>query len=118
MCRDRCSASCPSERSGSRVPFFARARRSPSADVDVMLRVTGSGSPLEAPDIARSDAPGHVRSTTMVLAVALIEVTDAAAFEAAYLDARKLLITTPGCRSVRMARGIESPARFALLVEW
>jgi heme-degrading monooxygenase HmoA len=54
----------------------------------------------------------------MVLEVALIEVTDAAAFEAAYLGAREVLITTPGCRSVRMTRGIESPERFTLFVEW
>jgi heme-degrading monooxygenase HmoA len=39
-------------------------------------------------------------------------------FAAAYLGARSGLASTPGCRSVRMTRGIESPSRFVLLVEW
>lgn len=54
----------------------------------------------------------------MVLEVALIDVTDPDAFEAAYRGARHLLINTPGCRAVRMTRGVESPKRFVLLVEW
>lgn len=54
----------------------------------------------------------------MVLEVALIDVTDPAGFEAAYLGARSILAETQGCRSVRMTRGIESPNRFVLLVEW
>ena len=54
----------------------------------------------------------------MVLEVGLIDVTDADGFEAAYRGVREVLITTPGCRSVRMTRGIESPQRFTLLVEW
>jgi heme-degrading monooxygenase HmoA len=39
-------------------------------------------------------------------------------FVAAYLSVRDVLASTPGCRSVRMTRGVESPARFVLLVEW
>jgi heme-degrading monooxygenase HmoA len=54
----------------------------------------------------------------MVLEVALIDVTDAEAFEAAYRTAHEILAGTPGCRSVRMTHGIESPDRFVLLVEW
>ena len=54
----------------------------------------------------------------MVLEVALVDVTDADAFEAAYRGVRQLLISTPGCRTVRMTRGVESPKRFVLLVEW
>ncbi len=54
----------------------------------------------------------------MVLEVALIDVTDADGFEAAYREARSIIVGTPGCRSVRMTRGIESPQRFVLLVEW
>ncbi|MHA3702378.1 antibiotic biosynthesis monooxygenase family protein [Jatrophihabitans sp. YIM 134969] len=56
----------------------------------------------------------------MVLEVALINVVAGQedAFAAAYLGARQILATTPGCRSVRMTRGIESPSRFVLLVEW
>jgi heme-degrading monooxygenase HmoA len=39
-------------------------------------------------------------------------------FILAYRGVRDVLATTPGCRSVRMTRGLESPARFVLLVEW
>jgi heme-degrading monooxygenase HmoA len=31
---------------------------------------------------------------------------------------REVLDTAPGCRSVRMTHGVESPDRFVLLVEW
>lgn len=54
----------------------------------------------------------------MVLEVALIDVTDPVGFEAAYLEARPIIVGTPGCRSVRMTHGVESPNRFVLLVEW
>ena len=56
----------------------------------------------------------------MVLEVALIDVNAGQEddFTAAYGKARSLLVETPGCRSVRMTRGIESPSRFVLLVEW
>jgi len=54
----------------------------------------------------------------MVLEVAIIDVTDADGFEAAYLSAREQLTSTDGCRSVRMTRGIETPKRFVLMVEW
>lgn len=54
----------------------------------------------------------------MVLEVALIDVTDPEGFTQAFLGAREILATTPGCRSVRMTHGIESPHRFVLLVEW
>lgn len=56
----------------------------------------------------------------MVLEVALIEVLPGREddFAAAYVQARPLLAGTPGCRSIRMTRGIESPSRFVLLVEW
>lgn len=56
----------------------------------------------------------------MVLEVADIAVTPGSEdeFAAAFLGAREVLATTPGCRSVRMTRGVESPARFVLLVEW
>ncbi len=56
----------------------------------------------------------------MVLEVADIAVTPGSEddFLAAYLSVKQVLIESPGCRSVRMTRGIESPARFTLLVEW
>jgi heme-degrading monooxygenase HmoA len=54
----------------------------------------------------------------VVLEVALIDVTDPDGFAAAYRGAREILAGTPGCRSVRMTAGIETPTRFVLLVEW
>lgn len=56
----------------------------------------------------------------MVLEVADIAVTPGA--ENDFLDAfrgvRDVLASTPGCRSVRMTRGVETASRFVLLVEW
>ena len=54
----------------------------------------------------------------MVLEVALIDVTDRDGFTAAFRSVRDVLATCPGCRSVRMTAGIESPNRFVLVVEW
>jgi heme-degrading monooxygenase HmoA len=56
----------------------------------------------------------------MVLEVAIIDVTPGQedGFAAAYAKGHAVLASTPGCRSVRMTRGIESPSRFVLLVEW
>jgi len=56
----------------------------------------------------------------MVLEVALIDVQPGreGAFASAYAQARHLVETTPGCLSIRMTRGVESPSRFVLLVEW
>ena len=39
-------------------------------------------------------------------------------FAAAVREAAALLRATPGFRSVRLTRGIESRSRFVLLVEW
>ncbi|GAA1788538.1 antibiotic biosynthesis monooxygenase [Planosporangium flavigriseum] len=56
----------------------------------------------------------------MVLEVALIDVQEGREdeFAAAYAKARTLVADTPGCRSVRMTRGVETPTRFVLFVEW
>jgi heme-degrading monooxygenase HmoA len=56
----------------------------------------------------------------MVLEVADIDVTPGSEddFAAAFLGARSVVLSAVGCRSVRMTRGIESPSRFVLLVEW
>jgi heme-degrading monooxygenase HmoA len=56
----------------------------------------------------------------MVLEVALIDIQEGREeeFAAAYAKAVHLVTTTPGCRSVRMTQGVESPSRFVLLVEW
>jgi heme-degrading monooxygenase HmoA len=57
---------------------------------------------------------------SMVLEVADIHIQpgQSEAFAAAYRGARDLVVTTPGCRSVRMTQCIETPTRFVLLVEW
>ena len=39
-------------------------------------------------------------------------------FLAAYREAVALIEETPGFRSARMTRGIETPTRFVFLVEW
>lgn len=57
------------------------------------------GPVLEIADFAV--APGHAEE-----------------FLAAYRQARSLVTATPGCRSVRLTRGVERPDRFVLLVEW
>jgi heme-degrading monooxygenase HmoA len=62
----------------------------------------------------------RARLPAMVLEVAIFDVKDGQedGFAAAYGQARPILAETPGCRSVRMTRGVESPTRFVLLVEW
>lgn len=56
----------------------------------------------------------------MVLEVATIEVRvgEEEAFIEAYRRGREELVSTPGLRSARMTRGVESPSKFVLLVEW
>ena len=56
----------------------------------------------------------------MVREVALFDVIPGQedAFEAAYLDARKQLEQAEGSGAIRMSRGIETPTRFVLQVEW
>ena len=55
-----------------------------------------------------------------VLEVALIDVRPGTEddFTAAFRTAHDLVAQTPGCRSMRMTHGIETPTRFVLLVEW
>jgi heme-degrading monooxygenase HmoA len=50
----------------------------------------------------------------------MLEITPGAedAFADAYRQVRHEVAGTPGCRSVRLTRGIESPSRFVLMVEW
>lgn len=76
---------------------------------------------MGAAPLAGAGVPAAVcHAVDMVLEVADIVVTPGAEddFAAAYLDARQIVLDTPGCRSVRMTRGVESASRFVLLVEW
>ena len=56
----------------------------------------------------------------MVLEVAQLSVTPGSeeAFGRTYAEAVHLVTATPGCRSTRLLRGVESPSAFVLLVEW
>jgi heme-degrading monooxygenase HmoA len=56
----------------------------------------------------------------MVLEIAefIIRSGEEDEFALAYGRAARLLRDTPGCLSTRMTRGVESPSRFVLLVEW
>jgi len=39
-------------------------------------------------------------------------------FEAAFAEARSIIESVPGFLGLRLLRGIESPSRYLLLVEW
>lgn len=92
--------------------------------------MTGVTGVNPAPGRVRPDPAAPVKLITMTGIVApagpgVLEIGEFAirdghedAFLAAYLDVREVLATTPGCRSVRMTKGIESPTRFVVLVEW
>ena len=56
----------------------------------------------------------------MVLEIATFDIVPGQEddFLSAYRTVRHVIASTPGNRSVRMTRGIESPSRFVLLVEW
>ncbi len=56
----------------------------------------------------------------MVLEVALFDVRSGSqdAFAADYKRARDFVAQSPGCGSVRMTQGVETPTRFVLLIEW
>lgn len=69
---------------------------------------------------AAAGVTAHGKLPVMVLEVALIDLIPGQEdeFVAAYAVGRPVLASTPGCRAVRMTRGIETPSRFVLLVEW
>ena len=56
----------------------------------------------------------------MVTEIAVLEITPGSeeAFADAYRKVRHEVAETEGCRSVRLTRGVESPSRFVLLVDW
>ncbi len=56
----------------------------------------------------------------MVLEVAQFQITPGSedAFAQAYATAVEHVAATPGFRSARLVRGVESPSQFVLLVEW
>jgi heme-degrading monooxygenase HmoA len=56
----------------------------------------------------------------VILEVAILDVRrgQGAAFETAFAEARSIIASMPGHRSLRLERCIERPDRYALLVEW
>lgn len=56
----------------------------------------------------------------MILEHAVLDVVPGRedAFEAAFDEARHLVLAMSGCRSVRLERGVEQPSRYLLLIEW
>lgn len=56
----------------------------------------------------------------MTLEIAIIDVAEGEedAFVASFVRGREAIVASEGCRAVRMTRGVESPSRFVLLVEW
>lgn len=56
----------------------------------------------------------------MILEIAAVEIRAGTEgdFAAAYGTARRALLTYPGVHRIRLVRGVESPSRFVLLVEW
>jgi heme-degrading monooxygenase HmoA len=56
----------------------------------------------------------------VVTEIAVLEITPGSeeAFADAYRKVRHEVAETEGCRSVRLTRGVESPSRFVLLVDW
>jgi len=39
-------------------------------------------------------------------------------FEIAFTEARSIITSMPGCRSLKLSRSIESPSTYLLFVEW
>ena len=56
----------------------------------------------------------------MILEHAIVDIPSGQqdAFEAAFAEAKTVLAGASGCRSISLRRGIESPSRYLLLVEW
>ena len=56
----------------------------------------------------------------MTLDIAIIDVTEGEedAFVTSFGHGRTVIEGSDGCRAVRMTRGVESPSRFVLMVEW
>jgi heme-degrading monooxygenase HmoA len=82
--------------------------------------VPGVTDVIPAPVAAWHGLIGICQARGMVLEIAGFQVTPGAesAFTDAYRGVREVVTSTPGCRSVRMTRSVESPSHFVLLVEW
>ena len=56
----------------------------------------------------------------MILEVAVLDVRSGseAAFEAAFAEARSLIVAIPGYLGLELRRCVEKPSRYVLLVRW
>lgn len=56
----------------------------------------------------------------MTLEIAIFDITEGRedAFIESFHAARHLVADSDGCHALRMTRGVETPSRFVLLVEW
>lgn len=64
--------------------------------------------------------PSGARKGTTVLEHAVLEVpaSQAGAFEATFAQAKTIIAASPGFRSLRLERCLETAGRYVLLVEW
>jgi heme-degrading monooxygenase HmoA len=68
--------------------------------------------------VSGDDTDGASPGAVVEVAKIHVKPGTEADFVAAYRGVRAEVATTPGCRSVRMTRGVEAPSSFVLLVEW
>lgn len=56
----------------------------------------------------------------MILEVAVLSITPSrkSEFEDAYTEARRIISSMPGFKSVQLQRSVETPGRYLLLVGW
>jgi heme-degrading monooxygenase HmoA len=62
--------------------------------------------------------PGSVGAMILEHALITVRPDSHEEFEAALVRAREVISAAPGFLSLRLSRGIESPDRYLLLVEW
>jgi heme-degrading monooxygenase HmoA len=63
-------------------------------------------------------ATGNVDAMILEHALITVRPDSHQEFEAALARARQVIAGAPGFRSLRLSRGIETPDRYLLLVEW
>ena len=68
----------------------------------------------------RESGVGAGHDAAVIVEHALLDVVPGRGgeFEVAFADAKRIIASMPGFISLRLARGIERPNRYLLLVEW
>ncbi len=62
--------------------------------------------------------PARLRPVILEHAALDVVPGQEAAFEAAFAEAKSIITSMAGCRSLQLQRCIEQPSRYLLLVEW